>query len=235
MTPLDAALDYAARFGPVFPVRFNPDPLAKKYPLTEHGKNDASRDAAVIREWWRRWSNAVPSIVTGEASGHIALDIDKRPHGDGFDSLDENGIAFHPEAPTAHTPQGGCAPPFRWPGHFVKTTASKLGPHVDIRDGGSLILPPGPGRFVRRLAVNPDQIRSLDLPGKPPKASDSRAKSFSGHTVEAEAIPVQTMQKIVRDAIESFIDERVLRKRSQQQRPRSVNFCKWAARLGSLV
>jgi hypothetical protein len=151
MTPLDAALDYAARFGPVFPVRFNPDPLAKKYPLTEHGKNDASRDAAVIREWWRRWSNAVPSIVTGEASGVVALDIDIRPDGNGFDSLevgDHLGIAEHPVGPTAHTPRGGCAVLFRWPGHFVKTCSGELAPHLDIRgDRGSVILPPGPGRF----------------------------------------------------------------------------------------
>jgi putative DNA primase/helicase len=145
---LDWALAYAARGWPVFPVRFNPDPRARKYPLTEHGKNDASLDEAVIRGWWRRWSNAVPSIVTGEPSGIVALDIDIRPDGSGFDSLDELGIALHPHAPTAHTPQGGCAVLFRWPGYFVKTVAGKLAPHVDIRgDGGSLILPPGPGRF----------------------------------------------------------------------------------------
>jgi putative DNA primase/helicase len=156
MTPLDHALRYAARGWPVFPVRFNPDPRARKYPLTEHGKNDASLDEAVIREWWRRWSNAVPSIVTGEPSGIVTLDIDIRPDGSGFDSLDELGIALHPHAPTAHTPQGGCAVLFRWPGHFVKTTASKLAPHVDIRgDGGSLILPPGPGRFWDPL-LGPD-------------------------------------------------------------------------------
>jgi putative DNA primase/helicase len=145
---LDAALAYAARGWPVFPVRFNPDPLARKYPLTEHGKNDASLDERVIREWWRRWSNAVPSIVTGEPSGIVALDIDIRPGGDGFDSLDELGVGLHPCAPTAHSPQGGCAVLFRWPGHFVKTVAGELAPHVDIRgDGGSLILPPGPRRF----------------------------------------------------------------------------------------
>jgi hypothetical protein len=65
-------------------------------------------------------------------------------------------------------------------------------------------------RFTR-LAVNPNQIRSLDLPSKPPKASDSRAWNFSGQTVEAEAIPVATMQDIVRSAIEAYIDPRILR------------------------
>ncbi len=145
---LDAALDYRARGWPVFPCRFNPDPRAKKVPLTAHGMNDAAVDENRIRDWWRRWSNAVPAIRTGEVSGVVALDIDIRPNGNGFDSLDALGIPFHPIAPTAHTPRGGCAVLFRWPGHFVKTCSSELAPHVDIRgDRGSVILPPGPGRF----------------------------------------------------------------------------------------
>jgi hypothetical protein len=148
MRPVDLALTYAARGWPVFPVRFNPDPLARKYPLTEHGKNDATFDERVIRDWWQRWSNAVPSIVTGEPSGIVALDIDIRPDGSGFDSLDELGIALHEHAPTTHTPRGGCAILFRWPGHFVRTCAGELAAHVDIRgDRGSVMLPPGPGRF----------------------------------------------------------------------------------------
>src|SRR6202035_4124457 len=78
----------------------------------------------------------------------VALDIDIRPDGSGFDSLENFGIAFHPESPTAHTPRGGCAVLFRWPGHFVKTCSGELGPHLDIRgDRGSVILPPGPGRY----------------------------------------------------------------------------------------
>jgi hypothetical protein len=85
----------------------------------------------------------------------------------------------------------------------------------------------------RRLAVNPDQIRILDLPGKPPKASDSRAKSFSGHTVEAEAIPVQTMQTMVRDAIEGFIDRRVLRTVAAAEASERQFLHQWAQQIGS--
>jgi hypothetical protein len=138
----DWALRYAARGWPVFPVR------ADKHPLTAHGKDDATLDKQQVREWWQRWLNAVPSIVTGEPSGIVALDIDIRPTGSGFDSLDELGVSTHPRAPTAHTPRGGCALLFRWPGHFVKTCVGELAPHLDIRcDRGSLMLPPGPGRF----------------------------------------------------------------------------------------
>lgn len=148
MSPLDAALEYASRLGPVFPVRFNPDPSARKRPLTANGMNDATREEGKIREWWRSSTNAVPAIVTGEPSGIVALDIDIRAGGSGFDSLDDLGISFHPTAPTAHTPRGGCAVLFHWPGHFVKTCAGEIGPYLDVRgDRGSLILPPGPRRF----------------------------------------------------------------------------------------
>src|SRR5437763_825694 len=118
--PSAAALRAAARFlapSPrgrrVFPMAFNRDPDAKKYPLTTHGMNDATRDAIQLKEWWAWRANAVPAIVTGEASGIVALDIDIRPDGSGFDSLDELGITTHPIAPTAHTPRGGCAVLFK--------------------------------------------------------------------------------------------------------------------------
>ena len=143
MTVIDNVLAYADRGWPVFPM--HPD----KRPLTEHGVLDAILDSLVIREWWRRWPGAVPAIATGEPSGVIALDIDVRSDSNGFDSLENDlGVSMHPETPTAHTPSGGCHLVFRWPGHFVKTIAGKLGRGLDIRaDGGSLILPPGPGRF----------------------------------------------------------------------------------------
>lgn len=61
-----------------------------------------------------------------------------------------------------------------------------------------------------RVAVNENHIRELGLPTKPPKASDSRSKRFHGQTVEAEAVPVDTMRAILRHAIERFIDPREL-------------------------
>jgi Bifunctional DNA primase/polymerase, N-terminal len=140
--PMEAALEYARRGWPVFPVR------ADKHPLTDHGLLDASDDLNALRDWWRRWPNALPAIATGERSAIVGLDVDIRPGGSGFDSLDDLGIALHPVSPTAHTPRGGCAVLFRWPGYFVKTVAGKLAPYLDIRgDGGSVILPPGPRRF----------------------------------------------------------------------------------------
>jgi hypothetical protein len=143
--PLDAAFLYASRGWPLSPwgQRGN-----DKFPLTPHGKDDATTDPAIIEKWWSRRPDALPSIVTGEPSGVVVLDIDVRPDGSGYDSLDDLGVAFHVETPTAHTPSGGCHCLFAWPGHFVKTVAGALGPFLDIRaDLGSVIMPPGPGRY----------------------------------------------------------------------------------------
>jgi len=195
VTPIEAALDYAARGWPVFPVRFNRDPLARKVPHTAHGKDDAVSDVTIIRNWWGRWPNAVPSIVTGEPSGIVGLDIDIRPDGSGFDSLDELGISLHPETATAHTPRGGCALLFRWPGHFVKTVSGDLAPHVDIRgDRGSLILPPGPGRFWdphlgpdTPVAAMPDWmvIPEAEAPAPAPEPSTPSRSARLSHYAEA--------------------------------------------------
>jgi hypothetical protein len=156
---LDAALGYAARCFPVFPVR--PD----KRPLTGHGLLDASVDPTIIRAWWRRWPTAQPAIATGEPSGVVALDIDVRPDGSGLDTLDDIDVTFHPETPTAHTPSGGCHLLFVWPGYRVKTVAGKLGRYLDLRaDGGSLILPPGPGRFWDPF-LNLDTVQLAPMPG----------------------------------------------------------------------
>lgn len=58
----------------------------------------------------------------------------------------------------------------------------------------------------KRLAVTPEQIVDLELPTRPTKASDSRARNFIGESVEVDAIPTSILQRLVADAIESHID-----------------------------
>jgi bifunctional DNA primase/polymerase-like protein len=141
--PADAALEYAGRGWPVFPMSI------EKRPLSRHGLRDATCDPAVISAWWRRWPRALPAIATGELSGVVGLDVDQHdPKANGFDTLETMGVASHlAVTPTAHTPSGGCHLLFRWPGHFVKSSVGEIGAGLDVRgDRGSLILPPGPGR-----------------------------------------------------------------------------------------
>ena len=73
----------------------------------------------------------------------------------------------------------------------VRALAGDLGLGADIR--------------FSRLAVVPAQIASLGLPTAPAKPTDKR--SFTGETVQCEAIPPDLLAGIIRDAIESRIDK----------------------------
>ena len=57
-----------------------------------------------------------------------------------------------------------------------------------------------------RVAVTETQIQFLELPTRPTKKTDSRAKSFEGESVEADAIAPATLRALVRDCIEKHID-----------------------------
>jgi hypothetical protein len=65
--------------------------------------------------------------------------------------------------------------------------------------------------MFERLAVNLEQIRQLNLPTRPTKTSDSRAKSFKGESVEVDAIPPATLRSLVNAAIVKHIDKRALK------------------------
>lgn len=62
-----------------------------------------------------------------------------------------------------------------------------------------------------RVAVTVEQIKEYDLPTRPTKKSDSRAKSFEGESVEVDAIPPTELRNLVRKYITSHIDHRSLR------------------------
>jgi hypothetical protein len=60
-------------------------------------------------------------------------------------------------------------------------------------------------RFVR-LAVTNAQIDEYSLPTRPTKRSDKRIKSFRGDSVEVDALPMETLRTLARNAIESCLD-----------------------------
>ena len=61
-TLLDTALEYAATGQPVYPVRQD------NVPLTAHGPEDATTDAAKIRNWWARWPSAQIGVTHGNGT-----------------------------------------------------------------------------------------------------------------------------------------------------------------------
>jgi hypothetical protein len=88
---LDAALAYAARGIPVYPVHWpRPTPggaslgcscprgrycdRPAKHPLVWHGVKDATTDPAQLEAWWQRWPQANIGLATGIVFD--ALDID---------------------------------------------------------------------------------------------------------------------------------------------------------------
>jgi hypothetical protein len=58
----------------------------------------------------------------------------------------------------------------------------------------------------QRAAVTREQIRDLDLPTRPTKAS-KHSKGFRGRSVEVDAIPPRMLRDMVRNCIEQHIDE----------------------------
>ena len=73
----------------------------------------------------------------------------------------------------------------------VQAIACDLGLPADIR--------------FSRLAVTPSQIDELRLPTAPAKPTDRR--SFTGETVQCEAIPPDVLAAIIRTAIEERFDQ----------------------------
>nr|BAL59957.1 hypothetical conserved protein [Candidatus Acetothermum autotrophicum] len=63
-----------------------------------------------------------------------------------------------------------------------------------------------------RLAVTREQIRLWNLPTRPTKKTDSRAKNFDSESVELDAIPPERLRALVREAIERHIDNAALEK-----------------------
>ena len=57
-----------------------------------------------------------------------------------------------------------------------------------------------------RVAVTPEQVLEWKLPTRPTKATDTRAKSFEGESVEVDAIPPAMLRQLTRDCIVRHVD-----------------------------
>lgn len=130
---LDAALDYASRGWPIFPLAPNSkEPLANT-----SGVLDATTDPGTIRKWWTDCPEANIGLDVGGA-GMMVLDLDpghdpaaldaslgKRPH---------TGLR-------QRTPRGGTHEFYSLAdGEHVPPSASKLAPNVDVRSFHSYVV-----------------------------------------------------------------------------------------------
>jgi Bifunctional DNA primase/polymerase, N-terminal len=176
---LDAALSYAARGIPVYPVHWpRPTPggasLAcscprgpscdrpAKHPLVRHGIHDATRNPAQLERWWSRWPHANVGLATGIIFD--ALDVDGPA---GLVALRQLActVGLRLPGPLVATGGGG------WHAWFRPTGLGNRPPrglaHVDWRGHGGAVLAP-PSRHVSggtyRWLVSLDQA---PLPGAP--------------------------------------------------------------------
>lgn len=138
---LEAALEYARLGYLVFPCV----PGDKK-PLTKHGCKDATRDEAIIRQWWLQWPTANIGIA---CDGVFVIDVDPVDGAENPWLSSEIGASLrHAGGPVAITQRGGRHFWFRAPaGVTLKPGASQIAPNVDHRTtGGSyVVVPPSVG------------------------------------------------------------------------------------------
>jgi hypothetical protein len=153
-TPPDAILQAALRYAEKWHVFPAPPGTKKSYKSAAHSdgrKWGKTRDLAEIRRDWERWPEANVGIPTGKDNGFWVMETDTRAGGhanDGEESLAAL-VAANGELPAtlmARSPSGSIHYYFAWPdgdGAEIKNTAGKIGPGIDTRgEGGMVVAPP---------------------------------------------------------------------------------------------
>src|SRR5712691_8031892 len=183
---LAAALRYAAGGWPVFPCYEATSTgcscdragceHAGKHPRTPHGCQDACRDEATIRGWWRKWPRANVAIATGVGSGLVVLDVDPRHGGEESLAALERQHGKLPPTREARTPGGGRHLSFSSDKN-VRSSVGKVSRGIDVRAAdGYVIAAPSPGyTWVNELnpVPLPDWLAAL-ISEPPQKTAPSR-------------------------------------------------------------
>jgi hypothetical protein len=167
-TRLQAAQRLAGQGYKVFPV-----PPGKKQSYiaqrSRFGSGEAwgmTNDRVLIEKYWKKWPdanvglptgavNAIIVIETDTAKGHSSLEIDGEM---ALEALQER-LGALPKTWMAESPSGSLHRFYRHPGGKVKNSASELGPGIDVRgDGGMVVVPPsarkdGTYRWLNKLEI----------------------------------------------------------------------------------
>lgn len=156
---LAEALGYAARGWPVFPCDWRQGDMAK-VPLVARdrdadgkpidgtgGVKKATTDAAQIREWWKKWPDALIGMALGREAGLWVVDFDPREgeNVDGVAARMAELVGKFPAGPKSETQSGGWHIWFKMPdGDVPKNSVGKgKTKFIDWRaEGGYVILPP---------------------------------------------------------------------------------------------
>lgn len=197
MNPLlDAALRYAGRGWPVFPVWevvangeggwrcacSEGDACGRpgKHPRVRDGLNEATTNPTTIQNWWTRWPDASIGVATGRASNLLVVDADAADGKPGVVNLTALSAKHGglPATATVNTGGGGIHIYLRYD-ERLKTGANVIAEAIDVRsDGGYAILPPSQHKSGRRYEWrNPEIADLITLPDwlleKPKRKSEA--------------------------------------------------------------
>jgi len=152
---LDAALEYAERDVPIFPVWWvredrqcacgnaGCDSNTGKHPIgsaVPQGLLNATTDAAIIQQWWIEYPSANIGAPTGDWC--TVLDVDPRHDGDATLAALEAQHGALPDTAEVLTGGGGRHLYFR-PVAGLRNSSGRVGAGIDIRgEGGYVLLPP---------------------------------------------------------------------------------------------
>jgi len=155
----DHGLRYALNGWHVFPVPVGTKMSHKSAEYSSGRPWGATTDADEIRRNFKKWPNANVGIVTGAESGFFVVETDTAEgHGDGVDGAAalaklESDHGALPATRESESPSGSIHRLFKHPGpgFKIKNSASAIGPGIDVRgDGGMVVAPPSvkPGKGV---------------------------------------------------------------------------------------
>jgi hypothetical protein len=80
-----------------------------------------------------------------------------------------------------------------------------------------------------RPAVTREQVEAWNLPSRPTKTTDTRAKKFVGTSVELDAIPVLKLRDLCRECIERHVDQEQLAVLRVAEASERETLTRWAA------
>lgn len=213
---LDHALRYAALGWHVFPIWGAKDGKCRcrrmckspgKHPV-EHivprGQDDATTDASTIRRWWSQMPEAGIAVFL-KPSGLVAIDID--PRNGGLDTIDQIEAQHGPLVSdvTQFTQAGGEHRVFKLAADISVSLPGKLGPGVDVKRNGYIVLAPTAGvKGIYDWEASSDPLDGV-IPSPLPDWLRNLAHA-AAQPVAASATRYVTDQQVaeLRDALASF-------------------------------
>lgn len=133
---------FIAALEAVLLLRLRVFPCVGKKPRIKRWQHEATNDPVQILKWWTLWPDANPACATGVGSNVVVLDFDPGHGGDDIVFQFEQRFGQLPDTWQVLTGGGGWHYYFRHPGGYVRSSANRFGPGVDVKaDGGYVMLP----------------------------------------------------------------------------------------------